>query len=471
MAKKQAIILGAGISGLSAGWKLAEAGYEVKIREMNDYIGGMSSTFQYKDYSLDYGPHKIFTVMNHIMDEINDLYAGEDLLQIKKKSHIRLRGSYLSYPVGMKDVFLSIGLKTGIACGFGYLGSILRNLVTRPDDRSYEDWVVNRFGRATYELVLGPYARKIWGNPTELSKDLAETRIAMPSLMEMIKQMIFGQKTDSPIINADLFFYPKQGFVDLSQKMSKKIQLHGGEICCRKKMTSVLFAGDRITEIVYADGSHDVLGPDDVLVSTVFLSDLVQAMGSDVPQQARQAADETHTRKLILLYVVLDQPRVTDDNWLFFPEGTYIFNRVFEQKGFNAAMIPSDKTVLCVEITCGEKDSLWHDDDNAIFNQARIGLEEAGLVPGAILEYFTKRVDNAYPIYDLTYQERLEQIMGFFDGIGNLFSIGRQGCYSYAGMADCLDMGIRTAGFIAAKSSREDWLEVRRQFYDYVVVD
>jgi protoporphyrinogen oxidase len=61
--KKKAIIVGGGITGLSAAWKLSENGYLVKIIEKEDFVGGMATTFKYKDYFLDYGPHKIFTVL------------------------------------------------------------------------------------------------------------------------------------------------------------------------------------------------------------------------------------------------------------------------------------------------------------------------------------------------------------------------------------------------------------------------
>ncbi len=64
---KKAIILGAGITGLSAGWILSENGYQVQVIEKSDILGGMSATFKHNDYFLDYGPHKIFTVMPHIM--------------------------------------------------------------------------------------------------------------------------------------------------------------------------------------------------------------------------------------------------------------------------------------------------------------------------------------------------------------------------------------------------------------------
>lgn len=470
--EKQAIIFGAGITGLSAAWKLAEAGYQVKIIEKNDYIGGMSSTFTYKNYQLDYGPHKIFTVMDNIMQEILNLFDPAELLSIEKRSHIRLRGKYLSYPISMKDVFTSIGIRTGISCGTGYAGSIIKAILVPPEDISYEDWVVNRFGKPTYELVLGPYARKIWGNPRELSKDLAETRIAMPTLVEMVKQMLFGKKKNSPIINAEHFYYPLQGFIQISRKMTDRIREHGGEIHLGKKLASLSTDMNyQISNITFADNSTCSLHTDDVVVSTVPLSELITALGTQVNDNIRKAVLELKTRRLILLYIVFNQERVTNDNWLFFPEGIYRFNRVFEQKGFNLSMIPTGKTVLCLEITCDQDDPLWSASDEEVYLACEAGLREAGLLEKEIEEYFTKRLQDAYPIYDLHYKENLNQVMDFLDTIPNLYSIGRQGCFSYAGMADCIDMGMATARFISNNQQRDKWKQLRQKFYEYVVVD
>lgn len=468
---KQAIIIGAGITGLSAAWKLAEAGYQVKVMEKNDYIGGMSSTFTYKNYQLDYGPHKIFTVMDHIMQEILNLFPAE-LLSIKKRSHIRLRGKYLSYPVSMKDVFTSIGIGTGISCGAGYASSKIKAILVPSEDISYEDWVVNRFGKPTYELVLGPYARKIWGNPRELSKDLAETRIAMPTLMEMVKQMLLGKKKDSPTINAEHFYYPLQGFIEISRKMTNRIREHGGEIQLGKTLASLSTDTNyQISSITFADNSTCNLYTDDVVVSTVPLSELIAALGTQVNDNIRKAVLELKTRPLILLYIVFNRERITNDNWLFFPEGIYRFNRVFEQKGFNLSMIPTDKTVLCLEITCDRDDPLWSAGDEEVYLACEDGLREAGLLDEEIEEYFTRRLLDAYPIYDLHYKENLSQVMDFLDTIPNLYSIGRQGCFSYAGMADCMDMGLTTACFINNNRQREEWKQMRQRFYEYVVID
>jgi len=41
------------------------------------------------------------------------------------------------------------------------------------EERSYRDWVVQRFGEPAYELLHSPYARRRWGDPERLSASVA----------------------------------------------------------------------------------------------------------------------------------------------------------------------------------------------------------------------------------------------------------------------------------------------------------
>ena len=54
--RKEIVIIGAGLSGLSAASLLAKAGFNVKVIEKNDQPGGVSNRFSEKGYSFDTGP-------------------------------------------------------------------------------------------------------------------------------------------------------------------------------------------------------------------------------------------------------------------------------------------------------------------------------------------------------------------------------------------------------------------------------
>lgn len=469
MSRKKAFVIGAGITGLSTGWKLSTEGFEVIILEKEDHIGGLACTFRHGDFHLDYGPHKLFTVMEDVAAEIRNL-IGDEVLVIPKRSRIRLMGRYLNYPIGIKDLLTGINPVVGIQCCMSYLTAILKKMIGRPGDKTYREWIKNRFGTVICDLVFSPYAEKIWGDPDRLSKELAETRIAVPNLFEMLKQMVFGMKKKGIVMSVDKFLYPRYGIATLSQRLAEYIAKNGGTILVSKAVRKLHYQADRITVIDLDEKSLPV-EKDDVVISTIPLSILCQCMFPAPPQTVSEAVKELKTRNLILLYLVVDKERVSFDNWIFFPGREYLFNRVFEQKGFSPYMIPNEKTVLCLEITCSEDEPLWNENENFLFDTAISQLEECGLVTrDEVSEFFSVRLKDVYQIYGLSYRSHKDLLMKYFDSYENLYTIGRHGAFNYVGMADCMDMGFRTATHVV-HSSMQSRAALRATFELYTVID
>jgi protoporphyrinogen oxidase len=466
MAKK-VLILGAGVSGLSAGWKLAQAGFDVEVCEKEDYIGGVSTTFRQGDCSLDYGPHKIYTQLDGVYSEIKTLLADE-LLEIPKRSRIMLKEKYFDFPVRMPQLML--GLSPLVMAGLGgtYIYALAHSKVIKANDPSYEAYIKNRFGSGLYNLIFAPYARKIWGEPSTLAASLAASRVSIPSLLELVKRTIQGDKGKKEI-SAAMFHYPKDGIIRLSEKMGEKIKAKGGKISFGKEAAGFNVEGGRAVSVRFADG---ISSSADYFISTMPVKNLIHSINPSPPQEVFRAADSLKHKNLILVYLVVARERLFPDNWIFYPEERYVFNRIFEQKGFSPSMIPANKTVLCAEITCDPTSKNWAMGEKEIIAVAVDHLEKAGILSSKeVVGSFTKRVENAYPVYDIGHERRRETVMSYLDGIPNLFSIGRLGYFDYVGMADCLDMGFRTAGHIASKGSDKEWAVGRKAFENYLTVD
>ena len=79
------------------------------------------------------------------------------------------------------------------------------------EPRSYEEYVVRRFGRGVYELVFEPLARKVWGDPKLLSAELARARIPSGGASELILRLLKLKETTENE-DAPFFYYPRGGF-------------------------------------------------------------------------------------------------------------------------------------------------------------------------------------------------------------------------------------------------------------------
>ena len=85
---KKITIIGAGITGRSAGIHALEQGYNVEIYEKNNWVGGCCTGWYRKGYYIDNCMHwltgtnqhtKLFKLWKHVhaMDETSNLYQGE----------------------------------------------------------------------------------------------------------------------------------------------------------------------------------------------------------------------------------------------------------------------------------------------------------------------------------------------------------------------------------------------------------
>jgi len=468
--KGRAIVIGAGVTGLTTAWQLSSANMDTLVLEATSRVGGMATTFRHKDFLLDQGPHKFFSVMTDRMEMAEAIVGSDDFLVVPKRSRIRLSGHFLNYPLGLLDIVKNLNPLIAVSGGLSYFLQLIKNLVDRRPDISYEDWLVRRFGRKLYELIFAEYARKIWGDPKKLARELAETRVAIPGLLPLLWSMLVT-RGKGRVIHAETFRYPKLGTGEFSRQLAELVLKHGGEIQYGSALVEMTLTDNYVSALRLASDETITLRPNDVVVTTVPIGYLTRLIKPTPPPEVLQAAKNLKTRHLVLLYLILDRPSVSDDSWLFFPENKYIFTRAFEQKNFSQYMCPDDKTSLCLEIVAVDQD-LWRASDEYLYERAIAGLEEMGLVNRSeVIEYFTRRMPWVYPVYDLDYKKNTRVALDYLDGIPNLYSVGRQGGFNYVGQIDCLDIGLVTAGQILRNDGKSRWSEARHRFDNYIVLD
>ncbi len=452
--KKKVVIIGAGIAGLAAGYYFSQnPDYEVLVIEKQNYVGGLARGFDYNGFHFDFGPHKIYTILPGILDEMDKVTP---LLKIKKKNRIYLHNNYFDFPLRMSQIFAKMPI---IAVRVGF--DIVNKSISRLPDDSYENFLMNRFGKTLYSLSFKDYAEKVWStNPNSLDKELAIRRVAVSNIFQLIKGAIFG---DSSKFSAQFFHYPPYGMKQIAEDLFKNIKKNGGQVLLETEISEISIKNKKVD---YVKIKKVKIKPE-YIISTIYLDYLLNIIKDESPEylNAREAVSHLTYRPISIIYIIINKERAMEDCWVFFPEKKFLFQRVSEQKAFSKLTCPPGKTGLMVETT----KEPTKENVELIFRQ----LEEAGILKSReeIQEYIVKTGPRVYPVYLKGFLEPLNKVLDYCDSIRGLYTIGRPGRFNYNNTDHSWDMSLRTYEHILNGESLENWSKLKERFDKYRIVD
>lgn len=444
--RKKVVILGAGPAGLSAAWKISQANYDVVLAEKESQVGGLCMTVQYGDYHFDLGGHRFITQNVELANEIYTLMTDE-IITRNRKSVIRLQGEYFSYPLEAKDLLKKLKFSVSAKCFIDYLFSIFKTKFLNVKDISFQDWVVNRFGRSLYDIYFGPYSEKLWGvKPDQIASDWAVQRISLINLWDVFLRLL-GKKDNTPKTYATRFFYPEKGIGRIPERMAEIVMGKKGIIHLGYTVEEILHNGNSITEVIVKRGNEKISLTGDYFISTIPLPEFIQKLNPLPPADIVNTSKGMDFRSLVFLNILLDKEIVSDNTWMYIPELKYLFMRIQEPKNWSPHSSPPGKTSLILEIACNAGDEIWSAEKKDIYDRCIDDLNKIGFtdIKEKTLDYFLTYAEHAYPIYRLHYKEQLKKTLPFINSFNNLVCCGRQGLFRYNNMDHSIEMGLLAA--------------------------
>jgi protoporphyrinogen oxidase len=489
MSQKTAIIIGAGPAGLTAAYELLEK-TDVKpiVFERDDDVGGLSRTVNYKGNRMDIGGHRFFSKSDRVMqwwenilpierstDPATDAFrityqnrsrpisvsangadpgATDRVMLIRPRvSRIFFQRKFFSYPVSLSVATLkNLGLLQTIKIGLSY---VQVRLFPRREERSLEDFFINRFGRELYLTFFKDYTEKVWGVPCDQIKPewgaqrVKGLSIAKAILHALRKQVSSDGSLEQKASETSLierFLYPKLGPGQMWQEVAEIVRHKGAEIHLQRSIVGLRTDGNRVVSVEVEDtatGRREV-HEGDFFFSTMAVKDLIRALAPKVPAEVSGVAEGLVYRDFITVGLLLRKLKVrgeqrpgmpeglVPDNWIYVQERDVKIGRLQVFNNWSPFLVRDPDTVwLGLEYFCNEGDELWRMSDGEFVRFAAAELAKIDIIDAAdVLDGVVIRVPKTYPAYFGTY-DRFDAIRRFTDGIENLFLIGRNGMHRY----------------------------------------
>ena len=443
---QRVVILGGGPAGLAAGKVLADGNLPCTVFEMDDGVGGLSRTHSYREFLFDLGGHRFFTKKNELDRFLHDLLADE-LIDVSRSSKIYFRKKYFNYPPTLLNAFTGLGPVTSARILLTFLREKMR--YPKPPVITLEDWMVAQFGRTMFEIFFKTYTEKVWGIPCDQGSAVwAAQRIKGMSLWATVKEAVWSSGKDRPVSLIGSFKYPAHGIGRISERLSQEIQKQG-EVRLNSRVAKLLHDGKRITavRVQTRDGkSYDYAG--DHFFSSIPVTELVQNFDPPAPAAVIEAGKALRYRDLLLVVLLFDAERITQDTWIYIPDPAVPFGRLHEPTNWSPAMSPPGKTALVFEYFCFETDPIWREPDANLIAMTKDDFGRIGLAPealGKVYDGCVVRAKKAYPMHEIGHEKPLQLLQEFVDRFSNLTLIGRYGTFIYNNIDHSIETGIRAA--------------------------
>ncbi len=474
--EKIAIIIGAGPAGLTAAYELVtKTDIKPIILEKTTDIGGISKTVVYNGNRMDIGGHRFFSKSDLVMkwwQNIMPIEEGENitlrddasvntknnknnlfLLIGKRLSRIFFLQKFFDYPITLSlNTLKNLGFIRIIKIGFSYFWV---KITPKREEKSLEDFFINRFGKELYKTFFRDYTEKVWGVPcSKIQADWGAQRVKDLSVSKTIihaVKSIFSKDSSIEQKNVntsliDKFLYPRLGPGSMWERVADIIKEKGGEIifnCDAKKITQ---ENGKISEVFYQTNSQKELVclKGDYFFSTMPVIDLVNAFTNPIPEDVLRVGNGLQYRDFMTVGLLLNKLKIKNetniktlnnivpDNWIYIQEKEVKIGRLQIFNNWSPYMVEDpNKVWIGLEYFCYENDELWSMKDEDFIQFAIEELDSINIIEKEdVLDSTLVRMPKAYPAYFGTYSQ-FDVIRNYMDGIENLFLIGRNGMHKY----------------------------------------
>jgi len=432
MSNTNIVVLGTGMAGFGAAYRLHAEGITPVMYDKNSYHGGHTASFRFESgFLFDLGPHISFSKDPRIQALLAESVDQQfETIQISLNNY--WRGYWPKHPVQLH--LHGLPEDTIIKVINDFVES--RQAPEQPI-KNYADWLLASFGRTFAEQFPMQYTRKYHLTPAEnMSTDWLGPRIYRPSLEEVLRGAISPAAPNVHYITH--FRYPKEGgFVNYLKKFVPlgNLNLNHEVVSIDPKAREVRFSNGHVTNY-------------DGLVSSVPLPELIR-MIKGAPQDVVDASQLLACSTCVLVNIGVNREDISNAHMTYFYDEDICFTRLGFPHMLTSRNAPPGTGNIQAEIYFSQKyKPLTGSPDDWIEPVIR-DLRKCGLLRenDQILFRNAMMLKYANVIFDLDRASALKTVHAYLDDLG-IGYCGRYGDWGYMWTDESFKSGEQAAGRI-----------------------
>lgn len=412
------LILGGGLTGLSAAYHLEQAGMtDYLLVEKEASFGGLCASETVRGFTFDRSGHLLHLRDPYALRLVKKL-LGKNLHKLNRRAFISFDGRRVPFPFQANLWALPENVRQ--ECLLGALEAAANASDTEPEN--FEQWCLRAFGPGIYKHFMRPYNRKLWQTePKRMTWDWCGAFVPKPDVRQ-IRTGAAKRPAAAYGYNAS-FYYPLRGGCGaLADALAARVPNTWLNAC--------------VTRINFKTRTARINGKTvhfKRLINTLPLKDFIGLCAA--PTAVRAAAKRLTSTTVHVLNIALDR-EVKDFHWVYFPQTDVPFYRAGAMSSFSPANAPKGCGSLYVETA--EKIT----DFNAARRAFYRALRQKGIIDkqAKIQFSFWRSIPSAYAVYDAHRAQAVALILQWLKQ-NSCTCAGRYGRWEYSFMERSLLQG------------------------------
>lgn len=413
MANKKVVVIGAGISGLTAAHILHKVGYDVTVLEKNSKVGGSIETVVENGMLFDRGPNSALETTPIIAQLVEELNLKDQFVYANKegnKRYILKDGKLHALPMS-PPAFIKAKLFSGKA----KLRLMKEPFIRRSNDGYYQsiaEFVTRRLGSEFLDYAINPFVAGVYaGNPEDLSVKSAFPKLY--ALEEDYGGLIVGtirsirkrkKRKEQSKQSAKMLSF-KDGMQVLPKAIAGAL---GNRVKLNADVVSIRKTGEGKFGVTYKKSGQTLTLLADVVLSTVPAFKAADLFG-DFDDKFKDHCADIYYPPVLVIYLAYDKKDVGQplDGFGFLvpsKEGKSFLGAIWSSVIFpNRSNKDSAAFTLFVG---GSRDPGFVDDnEEAVVKRVRNEFEEIMKINSKPVYISTRLWEKAIPQYKLGYVE------------------------------------------------------------------